>query len=724
MNHLIKFSVLYLFIIILTTTGCDSPRVTKNDHGVTIFQDSSIIQIEVVDKSIIHVKKQLTLDAKESIPDFVTVLKPQNTVWEMEEIGNKIVIKTNTLKVLVNKDGTIEYQDADNKKLVAETNELTYIKPENTKGNKVSQSFVAGDEGIYGLGQFQSGIMNWKNVPIRLQQDNQEIAIPFIVSTNNYGIYWNNYSVTDFNYPEYEMSFNTTIDKSKKIRETTFVPKKTGLYTFLLESNSLNKRGKKCKILLNIEGDTIINYSTFWAPVCYSGKKYLEAGKSYKVTFQNTNSRELGKLFYNEPDYNKTVFSSSVGNTIDYYLVYGKNPSGVISEYQRLTGNAPMFAKSAYGFWQCRERYHNQTELLENAREYRKRKIPVDNIVQDWFYWPKGTKGPEWDRAKYPNPKAMVDELSRLNFKLMVSVWPEVKNDPLLKKYNLSNYIMGGSHYLDLYDEGVRERYYQMISDSMFHIGVSSIWLDGSEPENKPSDTTHTAVGSFGSVANPYSLMVTKAIYEGKRKEYPNKRVFNLTRSAYAGQQKYGVASWSGDISGTWNQFSEQIAAGLNFVMAGVPYWTTDIGGFFRDSKSLNPVYDDQYTNKEYKELLSRWFQFGTFNPIFRIHGYVSKTEVWRYGKEFEKMARKYIDVRYQLMPYIYSEAWRVTKEGKLLMNPMVYQYPNDKNTWGIKDQFFLGESMLVCPVIKYKERSKKIYLPKGDWFNFLSDSE
>ncbi|EOR93918.1 Alpha-xylosidase [Arcticibacter svalbardensis MN12-7] len=678
-----------------------------------------------MNNSIIHVKKKLkNNDKAQSLPDYVTVLTPQKTKFKVSQNKTQTILKTDLVKVIVNNDGVIEFETKKGKGLLSETNEVTYIKPDNTKGDLVSQSFVAGDEGLYGLGQFQSGVMNWKNTSIRLQQDNQEIAIPFIVSTKGYGIYWHNYSVTDFNLPEHEIAFANTSDEKKNVREATFTPAKTGMYSFMAETNSANKRTKKPVIQVDIDGENIINYTTFWAPVCFSGKKYLEAGKSYKVMFQNTGSKEQGRLLYNEPDYNKTVFSSETGNSIDYYFVYGENPMQVISQYQLLTGKAPMFDKSALGFWQCRERYHDQAELLENAREYRKREIPVDYIVQDWFYWPKGTKGPEWDREKYPNPKSMVDSLTKMHYKLMVSVWPEVNNEPMMKKYNLDKQVMTGTHFLDLYNEDVQKRYYKMISDSMFHIGVTSIWLDGSEPENKPANDYQTAVGPFGAVANPYSIMVTKSMYEGKRKEFPNQRVFNLTRSAYAGQQRYGVASWSGDVNGTWRQFSEQIASGLNFVMAGVPYWTTDIGGFFRDSKSLNPVYDDQYTNVEYKELLTRWFQFGAFCPVFRIHGYVSNTEIWRYGQEFEDMARKFIDIRYQLMPYTYSEAWKVTTQGKLLLSPMVYQYPNDKNTWGIKDQFFFGESMLICPITEYNVRNKEVYLPKGEWFDFWTGTK
>ncbi|WP_282123105.1 glycoside hydrolase family 31 protein [Algibacter mikhailovii] len=744
-------AIIKLLILALLLVGCQTKfkhEFVKTEHGVTIRQDSIVIDVEVVNSSIIHVNKMKLGTTPSTLPDYVTILNPQDVAWNILEESEVLTISTDSLKVIVHTDGVIKYQTRNNNNLVSETNELTYINPNTDGENKVSQAFVAGDEALYGLGQFQSGIMNWKNVPIRLQQYNQEIAVPFLVSTKGYGIYWHNYSLTDFNKPQNEIQFASTEDISteknnkeasvegekedvaahinktkaaqKNIRKTTFTPSKTGAYTFLaLSDNAGRMRGE---IKVTIEGDDIINYETIWMPRRYSGKKHLEAGKVYTVVFQNTGAKIPGQLFYNEPDFNKTVFSSTQGDVIDYYLVQGGNPAEVISEYQNFTGRAPLFPKSAYGFWQCRERYHNQEELLENAKEMRARDIPFDNIVQDWFYWPKGTKGPEWDRVKYPDPKAMVDELKRLNLKLMVSVWPEVKNEALEKKYDLKK--IKSSNYIDIYDKGVSERFYRMLSDSMFHYGVRSIWLDGTEPEGVNDATQLTAVGRFNQVQNPYSLEVARTMYEGRRTEFPNERVFNLTRSAYAGQQRYGATSWSGDVEASWEQLEEQISAGLNFTMAGIPYWTHDIGGFFRDSKSINPRFDNQYTNPEFIELLTRWFQFGAFSPIFRIHGYKSETEIWRYNQEFEDVARKFIDIRYQLMPYIYSEAWKATTEGTLLMAPLTYKYPEDKNTWGIKDQFLFGESMMVGIVTEYQKRTKDMYLPEGTWFNFWNDTQ
>ncbi|CDF78716.1 alpha-glucosidase (GH31) [Formosa agariphila KMM 3901] len=733
----------------LTVFGCQSEKfkyaIEKSANGITITQDSTLIIIEVINESIIHVKKRIAGTEVSNLPDYVTVLEPQNVTWDIKERENLLTISTAALNVTVDGEGIIAYKTLDNKNLLSETKELTFIGTNPEAEHTVSQGFIAGDEALYGLGQYQSGIMNWKNVPIRLQQYNQEIAIPFLLSTKGYGIYWHNYSLTDFNLPQNEIEFKETVKistdteelvvpeggekenvalyaakeaKEKNIRKTTFTPTQSGEYTFLALSDTDGRmRGS---ISVTIDGDAIIDYSTIWMPRRYSGVKHLEAGKTYEVVYQNTGAKILGNLFYNKPDYNKTVFSSTYGNAIDYYLVAGENPEAVISEYQKLTGTSPLFAKSAYGFWQCRERYHNQEELLANAREMRERKIPFDNIVQDWFYWPEGTKGPEWDPVKYPDPDAMVDELTRLNLNLMVSVWPEVKNEPLEKKYGLTK--IESSNYVDIYDEKVSENFYRALSDSMFHKGVKSIWLDGTEPEGVKNTKVNTAIGPYESVQNPYSLLVTKAMYEGRRKEFPKERVFNLTRSAYAGQQRYGATSWSGDVEASWEQFEEQIAAGLNFTMAGVPYWTHDIGGFFRDSNSINPEFDNQYTNPEFIELLTRWFQFGTFSPIFRIHGYVSETEIWRYDDAFESTARKFIDLRYQLMPYIYSQAWQITTNSKQLMSPLAYFYPEDKKTWGIKDQLIFGESFMVGFVTEYKSREMSMYFPKGQWYNYWTN--
>ena len=694
-------------------------KLNQEKNQIIVNHGDRHTKIEVMNDNIIHIVKRKN-DAKENtIPNYVAILETQDTKYKVTEKKGVLQVKTANITLKMNQEGVIQFVDNKEKQLLKETaSEAPHLKK-----YAVSQSFECGNEALYGLGQYQSGTMNWKNVAVRLQQYNQEIAIPFLVSTNQYGIYWHNYSITDFNYPADELSFSNTIDEKNNIREVKFKPKESGVYSFFVDEinqHSINRMRGHIKV--SIDEDVIINYTTPWIPDNFNGKKYLEAGKTYTILFQNSASPYKGKLRYLKPSFNKSTFSSRHGHEVNYYFVYGETPEHVIAHYQELTGKAPMFEKSVFGFWQCRERYNNQNELLNFANEYRKRKIPVDNIVQDWFYWPKNTKGPQWDRAKYPNPKAMVDELKTLNLNLMVSVWPYVKNNALYKQYHFDGKTLGNPN-LDFYNEEVGKSFYQMLSDSMFHIGVDYIWLDGTEPETKPKDKAKTYVGNFEEVTNIYSLVVNKAVYEGKQKEYPNERIFNLTRSAFAGQQRFGAASWSGDISGTWEQFSEQIPAGLNFMMAGIPYWTTDIGGFFRDRRSLNPVYKDQYSNPEYIELLTRWFQFGAFNPLFRIHGYKSNTEIWNYDEAFESTAKKYINLRYQLLPYIYSEARKVSSKGKLLMSPLAYHHPQDKNTWEIKDQFYFGESFLVNPIVEYKARERQVYLPEGIWYHYWTNA-
>ncbi len=732
--------ILSLLVALVLMTSCADTNYTKNKNGITVERGDMTINIEVIDESIIHITKTKQGIEVDTLPDFVTILEPQRTKWRVSESGDVVTLTTPKINLSIYEDGVVEYLDRNGKRMVVESEEATWIDSDGT----ISQGFVAGDEAIYGLGQYQSGVMNLRGVPVRMDQFNQEIVIPFIVSTKGYGIYWHNYSSTFFNRAEHLLSFDAKdveTDEAMELKAgveaedvaqhaakkvstnsltTTFTPEQSGLYTFHVKSD--DKSRMRGSVTLTIDGDEVVHYSTIWMPMCYSGSKELTKGRTYEVTFENNGASVAGDVRYNEPDFNKTTFTSAAGTKIEYYLVAGDTPDEVIYNYQDLTGRAPMFSEKSYGFWHCRERFHNQSELLENAREYRKRNIPVDNIVQDWFYWPEKLKSPQWDRVKYPDPKAMCEELDDLNLNLMVSVWPTVTNEPLLKNYGILDSRLGErGDFLDFYDENVQKQYYKMLSDSMFHFGVKSIWLDGSEPE-AVAQSAMTVLGEFRVVDNPYSLLVSKSVYEGRREEFGDERVFNLTRSAYAGQQRYGVTSWSGDVAGTWEQLAEQIPAGLNFSMAGVPYWTHDIGGFFRDSQSLNPIYDDQYTNKEYRELLARWFQFGAFSPIFRIHGYKSETEVWRYGKEFENIARKYIYLRYNLLPYIYSQAWRVTKDSRLFISPLAYSYPDDKRTWDIKDQYLFGESIMVCPVVEYEARTKRIYLPEGEWFNFWSD--
>jgi len=691
------------------------------DHQVVLHRDGGTVALQVISENIMHV----LFAPGDKLPDkkeLAVVANPKNVTWNVEEENGVVSIQTDSMVARIDTSGIVSFFDRNDRLLLSEKpngRHMTVVKKQDKSTFAPEQAFKVGDEALYGLGSYQNGLMNWKDVPLQFRQFNQQDAVPFMVSTKGYGLLWDNYSVTNFNPPQHQIHFENVVDSSENIRSTSFIPKKTGTYYFAIENKRKGGNRYMGPVLLTIDQDTVVHYNTIWVPEYLTGKATLQAGKHYSVQFRNSNVRTPGHVLYNGPGYNQTKFKSNYGDRLDYYVIYGKTPNKVIEGYRNLTGDAPLYGKWAYGFWQCRERYHNQHELLENATQYRKRNIPVDNIVQDWNYWPNNTWGPQWDRSRYPDPAAMTDSLDKMNFHLMVSVWPRIDNSTLEKRYNLASHkIDTTSGNLDLWDPSVRKDYYHMVKDSMFSMGVDAIWLDGTEPENH-SPNAQTYLGPFDRYALTYPLEVTKALYEGHRKDYPNKRVFNLTRSAFAGMQRYGAAYWTGDISATWEQFREQIPGGLNFSMAGLPYWTTDIGGFFRDRKSANPIFDNQYTNPEYKELLTRWFEFGAFSSLFRIHGYKSDTEIWRYGNAFEHTARKYLNIRYQLMPYIYTLASKVTLNGDIMMRPLAFAYPHDKDTWDITDQYLFGSSILVNPVTHFKARSREIYLPGGDWYNF-----
>ena len=650
--------------------------VRKNGHGDTVRQMSFV-------------------DPPVGLPDF-----------KIKRCKNGIVLSAGLLQAVVRNNGNIDFREGRRKRLT------TALWPE----APLEQSFTTGREAIMGLGQFQNGVIDLRGLPLRLQQYNQEIANPFMVSSAGYGLLWANTSVTDYNYPDHSIEHWETVDATRNEKRARFVPKKTGVYKFFVESvNAENRAGGP--VLLTFDGDTVLHYNTIWVPDCHSGEMELQAGREYEVRFTNSHFQgpQPARVMYNEPDRATTTFRSRYGNGTDYYVVAG-SPREAIAGYRRLTGKAPLFGKWALGFWQCRERYRDQQELLDNAAEYRKRGIPVDNIVQDWSYWPDGTWGPEWDRKRYPSPREMCRELDDKHFHLMVSVWPWTDNRKLEEAYGLTPYKIDQTNNLDFFHPDLRKRYYRMLNDSMFALGVNSIWLDGTEPEHFPKGNTY--YGDIAHNALAYSYGVTRSVYEGRRAD-SDLRVFNLTRSGFAGQQRFAAAVWSGDVNASWEQFAEQITAGLNLAMSGLPYWTTDIGGFFRDSHSLNGLYDNQYTNDGYKELLTRWLQFGTFCPLFRIHGYGSQTEVWRYGQTFEDMARHFIELRYRLMPYIYSEAAKVTTADALLMRPLMHDYPNDMQGAAVKDEFLFGDALLVCPVIKNGARSREVYLPEGKWTDF-----
>jgi alpha-D-xyloside xylohydrolase len=331
-----------------------------------------------------------------------------------------------------------------------------------------------------------------------------------------------------------------------------------------------------------------------------------------------------------------------------------------------------------------------------------------------------------FDERAYPDPAGMMSALHRQDFHMVISVWSKFGAETAVNREMEEAHLVltsGAStaepgeakereNWADLFNPKAQTAFWSDINRNLFTYGLDGWWLDASEPEGDPLRTDQTFLGPGKSVRNAYPLFETSAVYQGQRTATESKRVVILSRSAYTGQQRNGSISWSGDVSANWETLRRQIPAGLSFSMSGFPYWTTDIGGFFRPA--------DQYTSKDYQELLIRWFQFGAFCPIFRIHGFRSETEMWKYGPEVEKILKQYDELRYRLLPYIYSAAWDVTSRGEILMKALPFVYPNDASLRTIGDQFLFGDSLLVNPVTEPHSTARRLALPAGDgWVDF-----
>jgi alpha-D-xyloside xylohydrolase len=428
---------------------------------------------------------------------------------------------------------------------------------------------------------------------------------------------------------------------------------------------------------------------------------------------------------------------SEAGKAVDYYFCYGDGTiATAMAAYRHLTGEAPLMPEWELGFWQCKERYSSQEELLGVAKRMRDMKVPVDGIIQDWQYWPPGTN--TWgshlfDPARYPDPAGMFKQLHDDHFHALISVWAKFDlgsaNSQELNTVGgmfpeVTRYAFppGQGQWYDPFATVGRQTYWKQMRDQLFSKGVDGWWLDAPEPEigGMQFRTYQTPSGPGYAVYNAYPLMHSMGIYQGQRAATDQKRVVILTRSAYAGQQRNSAITWSGDIQGTWEVLKNQIPAGLNFSLSGIPYWNTDTGGFFgnRSAGNGNPG------NPQYEELFARWFQFSAFCPMFRVHGSYGLNpgkEIWRFDDKTQGIMRNYLDLRYRLLPYLYSAAWQVTSAGTSLMQPLVMDFPKDPQVLDIGNQYLFGPAILVTPVTAAGATNFPVYLPAASapWYNF-----
>ena len=433
------------------------------------------------------------------------------------------------------------------------------------------------------------------------------------------------------------------------------------------------------------------------------------------------------------------TFKAEVGDCADYYFMFGKNADGVNACMRQLTGNVPMFPLWTYGFWQCRERYKSSKELLEVVDNYRRLQVPLDGIIQDWQYWGNNYLWNAMDflSEQFTDGKQMIDRVHEQNAHIMISIWasfgPQTQQFAKLAEKGLllpietwpqsglshiwpprMEYPSGVKVY-DAYSPVARQIYWDHLK-RLFDYGIDAWWMDSTDPDffnPRESDFEYkTSAGSWRSVRNLFPLATVKGIYANQRKESADKRVFIMTRSAFAGQQHYGSGLWSGDVASTWDMLRKQVPAGLNYTMTGCPNFNTDIGGFFCGSYNTDGT-GSAPRNPQYQELYVRWMQYGLFCPVFRSHGADAPREIYQFGKKGEPIydaIESTIRLRYRLLPYIYSTAWQVTSANESYLRALTYDFASDKNTWNLGSEFMFGRSILATPILDPQYTEEKIF--------------
>lgn len=601
---------------------------TTDSDGVTFTMDVGKMKLKVCKEEIIRVTYTPTssFPAKTSLVINKTWSTPSFNVSEASGI---VTITTSRIKAKVTRsNGSIAYTDLSDNVILSEdaanNKKMTVATIEGISTYNCETTFNSpADEALYGLGQHQGGIMNYKGQTQTLDQQNKEVAVPVLISNKGYGLLWDNYAK-----------------------------------------------------------------STFYG---------------------------------NESSNTKYRYWSECGDMIDYYYLYGPEIDNVIKLYREATGKVPLFPKWAYGLFQSMDRYGSQSELLAVKDGYRNNNIPVDCIVQDWHYWESNPWGSHvMDATKYPNPASLITTMHDANVHNMISIWPYFDSGQT-HHTELNNvgalYTPSSGSYYDPYNASGRTTYWTQMKEHLFaNYGWDAWWADSCEPDSWPVSwnrhAVNTALGKGCFYYNAYPLVHTRAFYDGWRADMSGtgKRAFTLARSAFAGQQRNAATTWSGDTNSDWSNYVKQIPAGLNFCLSGLPYWTQDIGGYF----------GTDFTTAANRELFTRWFQHGTFNPIFRIHGKNSRelySSTWDATTKANLL--KFDNLRYRLMPYLYSLAWKVTNEGYTIMRHLVFDYRTDSQVKNIGDQFLFGPSLMVNPVTAAGATTRSVYLPSGKWIDF-----
>jgi len=604
-------------------------QAVQSSAGLTAHNDREMLEVTVCGDSLVHVVARPAGAPVSTAPRpwmLNAAVACPGAAFQFSQSGDLTTLTTARMAVTLSaKQGGLRFTTLDGQTLLHESSGMprTYdAAPGQPSGTYQLEDRFGPDatEAIYGLGQHQSGLFNYRGSTVELGQNNTDVAIPLLLSSKGYGILWNTASFSYFD------------------------------NRFPLELN----------------------------------------------------------------------LSSSAADAVDYYVLYGPQMDRIIHEYRSMTGHVPLFPQWAYGFFQSKDRYSSQTEILDIASQYRTRHIPLDAIVQDWFWWKQGGEGDPEFNANYTDIPAELKALHDEHVHAMISVWGMM--DPASKTFQeikRQGFEIPGAHVYDPTNPAARDLFWNQLPGKLFAQGWDAFWLDSAEPEEywpHGGDAVlrykQLHIGSGLEYTNIFPLEHTGGVQEHWKQANPEKRVFLLTRSAFLGQQRNGATVWSGDVYSTWWALRRQVAAGLNFALSGYPYWTTDIGGYHQP-------FAGAANDPAYQELYARWFEYGTFCPVFRTHGHRDHNELWTYDRVYPALL-EFDRLRYRLLPYVYSLAWKVTSEDSTIQRPLVMDFREDRATWDIGDEFLFGPSILVSPVTKEHETLRTVYLPAGtDWYDF-----
>ena len=649
------------------------------------------------------------------------------------------------------------------------------------------------DEGLFGLGQHQNRQMNYNGEDVELAQHNMAIAVPYLVSTRGYGILWDNASITRVGDPEAyarlsadwqadyylgdrlalsrrerEIDYQYIRDqarwpdeaKAQTVAATTgqntagnavqtqrvvwtgrYTPEAGGTHKFRLYSSSYVK--------VFADGEEVLSrWRQNWNPWYHHFELEMEAGKPVELRVEWEPNQGYIALEHADPlpeaDRHSVSFASEAGKAIDYYVVPGPTMDELVAGYRRLTGKAPLMPRWAYGFWQSRQRYETQDQLLGVLRQYRDAQIPIDAVVQDWFCWSEDQWGCHcFDPARFPDPEGMVAAVHDLNARIMISVWPKFypttanAQELAAKNYLYPRPLEAGqldwvgpgyaNTFYDPYAEEARAIYFRQINEALVAKGFDAWWMDATEPdwhsnlsvEERQFQMTSPATGVPGAaIFNSYPLVHAEGVAEGLRAAQPDRRPFILTRSGFGGVQRASAALWSGDVAARWDDLRDQISAGSNLSLSGIPNWTHDIGGFALEDRFSR---EEPEHLPEWRELYLRWFQFGAFSPLFRSHGEYPFRETPIIAKDDPAMLEgltHYHRLRYRLLPYIYTLAAGTWFDDGTIMRPLVMDFAADRRAWDIDDEYMFGPALLVAPVTEFRAREREVYLPAGaEWY-------